>query len=333
MRVFVAGATGALGKHLVPELLAAGHQVIGMSRTAAKADALRASGAEAVIADALNREAVMDAVIRARPNVVVHELTALAKMRNLKHFDREFEITNRLRTEVTEYLLDAAHACGSERFIAQSYGSWPNERKGGRVKSEDDPLDSEPPASMRRSLDAIRRLEQMVPSAVGLTGIVLRYGAFYGPGTSMGAGGEITELVRQRMFPVFGDGAGVWSFIHIADAARATRLAVEHGPVGIYNIVDDEPAEASVWLPDFARAIGAKPPYRLPAWIGRLFIGEAGVLMMTKIRGSSNQKASDILGWRPIFRSWRDGFRNGLSPEASRDWFTRVLSARGGGSR
>lgn len=313
MRVFLAGATGAIGKRLVPLLVSAGHHVVGMTRTPAKADELRAAGAEPVVADALDRDAVRDAVLQARPTVVIHQMTALTKMRNLKHFDDEFELTNRLRTEGTEYLLTAARAAGAERFIAQSYTGWPNARTGDRVKSEEDPLDTNPPEAMRRTLDAIRQLEQMVPGASGLTGIVLQYGSFYGHGTSIGEGGDIYEMVRKRRFPIVGDGAGVWSFIHIDDAAQATGLALGEVPAGIYNIVDDEPAEVSVWLPELARAIGAKPPYHLPAWIGRLVIGDAGLSMMTEARGSSNAKAKRVLGWRPSYASWRDGFRRGLS--------------------
>jgi 2-alkyl-3-oxoalkanoate reductase len=313
MKIFLAGATGALGKRLVPLLVKGGHQVVAATRSSGKADTLRAAGAEPVVVDALDRDAVTAAVAAARPDVVVHQMTALAGVRSLKKFDEEFALTNRLRTEGTEHLLAAARSAGTRSFIAQSYTGWPNMREGGRVKTEDEPLDPHPPKTMRRTLDAIRQLETMVSSASHMTGIVLRYGSFYGPGTLLAPGGDVVEAVRQRKFPVIGDGAGVWSFIHVDDAANATRLAIERGASGIYNIVDDEPAEVSAWLPDLARAIGAKPPYHLPAWLGRLVIGEAGISMMTKVRGSSNAKAKLALNWQPGYASWRDGFRRGFS--------------------
>jgi len=313
MKIFIAGATGAIGKRLVPLLVADGHQIFGMTRRQDRAAGLATAGAQAVVADALDRAAVLEAVMAARPDVVVHQLTAISHMRDLKHFDREFALTNRLRTDGTENLLAAAKAAGVGRFVAQSYSGWPNPRTGGRIKTEDDPLDPAPPRYMRQTLDAIRKLEQLVNSVEGMTGIVLRYGGFYGPGTSMGEGGEFLEMIRRRKLPIFGSGAGVWSFLHIDDAASATRLAIERGPAGVYNVVDDEPAEVSTWLPELARILGVRPPYRLPAWLGKLAIGEAGMSIMTQIRGSSNAKAKRILGWTPIYASWREGFRRGLS--------------------
>ncbi len=318
MRIFLAGATGALGKRLGPLLVSDGHHVVGMTKTPGKTSQLEAVGVQPVVADALDRSAVFQAVIDAHPEVVIHQVTALAKLRNLRNWEREFALTNRLRTEGTENLLAAAQQAGARLLVAQSYTGWPNERSGGLRKTEDDPLDSSPPRSMQGTLDAIVRLERIVTSAAGLTGIVLRYGSFYGPGTSTGEGGDIVEMVRQRKFPIIGDGAGVWSFLHVDDAAGATRLAIERGIPGIFNIVDNEPAPVSVWLPELAQAIGAKPPYHLPAWIGRLLVGEGGLLMMTKIRGSSNGKAKRVLGWRPAYPSWRDGFRRGLAPEQGR---------------
>ena len=239
-------------------------------------------------------------------------------MRSLKRFDDEFAVTNRLRTEGTSHLVAAATVAGARKIVAQSYTGWPNQRQGGRVKTEADPLDSDPPSTMTRTLDAIQTLEHIVLHADALNGIVVRYGSLYGPGTSISCKGEIVEMVRQRKFPLVGNGAGVWSFIHVDDAARATQLAIERGAPGLYNIVDDEPAEVSEWLPELARAVGARPPVRLPAWIGRFAIGEAGVSMMTKIRGSSNAKAKRALGWQPEYASWRDGFRRGLSAELPR---------------
>ena len=251
----------------------------------------------------------MNAVMAVRPDVIVHQMTALASVRSLKHFDDKFALTNRLRTEGTEHLIAAGRAAGTQKIVVQSYTGWPNAREGDRVKTEEDPLEPSPPKTMTRSLEAIRKLESLTVNSSGISGTVLRYGSFYGPGTSISEDGEIVELVRQRKFPVVGSGAGVWSFIHIDDAANATQLAIESDAPGIYNIVDDEPAEVSVWLPELARALSAPPPRHVPAWLGRLFLGEAGVWMMTKSRGSSNMKAKRVLGWKPAYASWRDGFR------------------------
>ena len=306
MRIFVAGATGAMGKQLVPRLVTAGHQVTGMTRTEAKQNALRALGAEPVVADALDPEQVADVVAQAQPDVIVHQLTAIATL-DLRHFDRDFALTNRLRTEGTDHLLSAGRAVGVERFIAQSYTSWPYARTGGAVKREDDPLDPTPAREMRESLAAIRHLEAAVTGADWTEGIVLRYGGFYGPGTSMSLGGEQLEMIRKRRFPVVGNGQGMWSFVHIADAAEATVLAVEHGQRGIYNVVDDEPAPVAEWLPAMAESIGAPRPWHVPRFVGRLLAGEAGAVMMTETRGASNAKAKRDLGWEPRHPSWRAG--------------------------
>jgi nucleoside-diphosphate-sugar epimerase len=317
MRIFLAGATGAVGSRLLPLLVAAGHDVVASTRTSGKTGALRAAGAQPLILDVLDRGAVMNAVAAARPDVVIHQATALAGVRDFKDFDREFTITNALRTQGTRHLIDAAREAGVGRFVAQSYTGWPNIREGGPVKTEDDPLDPHPPRTMTHTLDAIRYLEAAVSSLSGMTGIALRYGSFYGPGTSLGyndAGepGDVVRLVQERKFPIVGGGGGVWSFTQIDDAAAAARLAAEQGPPGIYNIVDDEPAAVSVWLRELARAIGAKPPYRIPAWLARPMIGEAMLAMLTTARGSSNAKAKRMLGWQPVYASWREGFRRGL---------------------
>ena len=306
MRIFVAGATGAMGKQLVPRLVTAGHRVIGMTRTESKRDALSALGAKPVLADALDPEQVADAVALAQPDVIIHQLTAIATL-DLRHFDRDFALTNRLRTEGTDHLLSAGRAVGVERFIAQSYTSWPYARTGGAVKREDDPLDPTPAREMRESLAAIRHLEAAVTGADWTEGIVLRYGGFYGPGTSMSPGGEQLEMIRKRKFPVVGNGQGMWSFVHIADAAEATVLAVEHGQRGIYNVVDDEPAPVAEWLPAMAESIGAPRPWHVPRFVGRLLAGEAGAVMMTETRGASNAKAKRDLGWEPRHPSWREG--------------------------
>jgi nucleoside-diphosphate-sugar epimerase len=313
MKIFLAGATGVVGRSLVPLLRTRGHQIIATTRAAEKTAALRELGAEPTIVDPLDREGVMRAVESAAPDVVVHQLTALGHMRSLKRFDDEFAVTNRLRTQGVDYLLEAAQSARAARFVAQSFTGWPNIREGARVKTENDPLDPHPPASMQRTLDAIRHLERAATGAPGIEAIVLRYGYFYGPGTALAPDGDIFEAVRRRQLPIVGSGAGVWSFIHVHDVAAATAIAIEGVPPGLYNIVDDEPAEVATWLPELARTIGAKPPRHLPAWIGRLAIGDAGVAMMTESRGSSNAKAKRVFEWQLTYPSWRDGFRHDLS--------------------
>ncbi len=306
MKVFVAGATGAIGRQLVPRLVAAGHEVTGMTRTESKQALLRELGAVPVVADALDPDQVADAVGRARPDVIVHQLTALAGMQ--RYTEREAAPTNRVRTEGTDHLLSAGQAVGVQRFVAQGvagFGAYG--RTGTLVKSEQDPLDPAPVKEMRETLGALKHLEHAVLGAEWTEGIVLRYGVFYGPGTTLAPGEEQFELIRKRKFPVVGDGGGVWSFIHIADAAEATVAAIEHGSRGVYNVVDDEPAPVAEWLPALAQELGAKKPLRVPRFVGRLFAGEPGVVMMTEIRGASNAKAKRELAWRPAHPSWRQG--------------------------
>src|SRR3954470_22095328 len=313
MKVFVAGATGALGLGLLPQLVARGHAVIGMTQTPPKQDLLRAVGARPVVADALDADAVARAVAEAEPDVIVHQLTAL-KAIDFRHIDRTFALTNRLRTEGTDHLLAAGRAVGARRVVAQSYTGWPFARSGGPVKTEDDPLDPHPPNALRATLNAIRHVERAVTSIDWGEGVVLRYGGFYGPGTSLSADprAEMAEVVRKRKFPLVGDGEGVWSFVHIDDAAAATVAAVEHGATGIYQVVDDEPAPVRDWLPTLAKALDAKPPHHVPRWLGRLAAGEAATVMMTEMRGASNAKAKRELGWQPVYASWRTGFAEGL---------------------
>jgi nucleoside-diphosphate-sugar epimerase len=313
MKVFVAGASGAVGARLVPLLVAGGHEVVAMGRSAEKAERLRSVGAEPVVADGLDRDAVVDAVGRAAPQVVVHHMTALTDAKSFKRFDDEFALTNRLRTQGTDNLLEAARASGVSRFVAQSYGNWNYARTGTTIKREEDALDPSPPANQRRSLEAIRYLEAAVVGADGIEGIALRCGNFYGPGTGFAVDGAMVELVRKRRLPIVGDGGGVWSFAHVDDVAAATIAAIGHGAPGVYNIVDDDPAPVSVWLPELARTLGARPPRRVPVWVGRLVTGEVGVSMMTQIRGASNAKAKRELGWKPRYGSWREGFRSGLA--------------------
>ena len=300
MRVFVAGASGAIGTRLVPRLVDRGHEVIGTSRSAAKAERLRALGAEPVALELLDGAAVRRAVLQAAPDAIVHQATSLAELTFSRNFDRTFAKTNRLRTEGTDALLAAAREAGVDRFVAQSFASYRNARVGGPVKTEDDPLDPAPVATTRESSAAMRYLEEVVTNAGG---IALRYGIFYGA-----ANDGLIEPVRKRQYPIVGDGGGVASFIHLDDAAAATVLALEHDGPGIFNVVDDEPAPVREWLPVLAEALGAGPPRRFPRWLARLVAGEAAVVMGTEARGASNAKAKRELGWEPRYPSWREGF-------------------------
>jgi nucleoside-diphosphate-sugar epimerase len=304
MKVFVAGATGALGRALVPRLVVRGHEVVGMTRSAAKQDLVRGLGARPVMADALDPDAVAEAVASAEPDVIVHELTALSgpmSVREARHPDRAFAttMTNRLRTEATDHLLAAGRAVGARRFVAQSFGAFRFARTGGPLQP---------------GLDAILYLERAVTTIEWGAGLALRYGSFYGPGTAISRApdAQIAEPIRKRRFPVVGDGGGIWSHVHIDDAATATAVAVERGEPGVYNVVDDEPAPVREWLPVLASALDAKPPRRVPRWVGRLAAGEAATAMMTEVRGASNEKAKRELGWQPGYASWRQGFAQGL---------------------
>jgi nucleoside-diphosphate-sugar epimerase len=313
MKVFVAGATGALGTQLVPLLVAKGHEVVGMTRTDAKRDQLRRVGARPVVADALDADAVGRAVGEAEPDVIVHQLTAIPPKINMRRFEREFALTNRLRTEGTDHLLSAGRAAGVKRVVAESNAAV-YARTGGPVKGEDAALDDDPPPEMRPGLAALRHLEAAVTGAPWTEGVALRYGWLYGPGTSIALEplGSQIELLRKRQVPIVGRGTGIWSFVHIEDAATATVAAVEGGPAGIYNVVDDEPAPVSEWAPVLAAAVGAKRPLRVPRWVGRLAAGEWAVTTMTEIRGASNDKAKRELGWQLRHPSWRQGFAEGL---------------------
>ena len=315
MRIFVAGASGALGVQLVPELVAAGHDVVAMTRTPSKQDLLRALGARPVVADALDPDAVAGVVGEAEPEVIVHQLTSLSGVMDLRHPDRFFATTNRLRTEATDHLLAAGRAVGAQRFVAQSYAAWRYARTGGPVQTEADPLEPDPPVPALRSvLAAILHLERAVTTIEWGEGLVLRYGNFYGPGTgiSLAPDAVMSASIRKRQFPVVGGGGGVWSHIHIEDAAAATAAAVERGQPGVYNVVDDEPAPVREWLPVLASALGAKPPRRIPRWLGRMAAGEMATIMMTDVRGASNAKAKRELDWRLRYPSWRLGFTKGL---------------------
>jgi nucleoside-diphosphate-sugar epimerase len=300
MRVFVAGASGALGRWLVPQLIDAGHEVVGTHVSPARSELLRTLGAKPVRLDLLDARAVREAVLEAEPEAIVHQATALADARWGRNFDRTFAGTNALRTTGTDALLAAAREAGARRFVAQSFASYRCVREGGPVKSEDDPLDPTPPANARQSFEAMAYLEDAVTAAGG---IALRYGAFYGA-----ADDGLIEPVRARRYPIIGDGGGITSWIHLEDAAAATVLALGHDGPAIYNVVDDEPAPLREWLPVLTRALGAKPPRHFPAWLARLIAGEAAVVMGTDARGASNAKARQELGWTPRHPSWRTGF-------------------------
>ena len=301
MRVFVAGASGAIGTRLVPQLIERGHEVIGTSRSPRNAERVRALGAQPIVLDLLDRDAVIEAVAAAQPDAIVHQATALADVKFSRNLDRTFAPTNRLRTEGTDALVAAARAADVRRFVAQSFASFRYAREGGPVKTEDDPLDPTPVSTTRETNAAMRYLDQAVVDAGG---IALRYGGFYGA-----ANDGLLAPVRKRQFPIVGEGGGVSSFIHLDDAAAATVLALEHdGGPAIYNVVDDEPAPVREWLPVLANVLGAKPPRHFPRWLARLFAGEAGVLMGTESRGASNAKVKRELGWTPRYPSWREGF-------------------------
>ncbi len=307
MRIFITGATGALGRHLVPRLVAAGHEVTATTRTPGKVAQLREAGARPRVVDGLDRDAVIAAVRAAAPEVIVHEMTALSRMRSLRNVDRVFAATNQLRTRGTDNLLTAAALAGTRRVIAQSAERM-NERSGGPVKTEADPLDARPVPSAAQTVAAIKHVETTVPLAAP-EGIVLRYGSLYGPGASE----FLLDAVRKRQMPVIGGGTGIWSFIEVTDAAAATLAAVDRGAPGVYNVVDSDPAPVAEWLPYLAAVAGAKPPLRMPTWLGRLLAGEFVVAQMTNARGSSNEKARRELGWEPRYGSWRNGFRAWVS--------------------
>ena len=310
MRVFVAGATGVVGRRLVPLLASVGHDVIASTTSPNKVTAIEHMGADAVRLDILDAEATCKVIDDAKPDAIIHEATALAKIgNNFRQFDRMFATTNLLRTTGTRNLLAAAENSGVQRFIAQSFCGWSYPRDGAPVKTEDDPLDPDPLPAFKQTLAAIKELETLV-TAYG--GVVLRYGGLYGPGTSMAPGGPQYEAVRKRMLPIVGDGGGLFSFLHVDDAATATLAALTQGR-GIYNIVDDEPAPLREWLPYLATIIGAKPPRHAPVWLAKLIAGSGAVAMLTEGRGGSNAKAKRELDWRPQYASWRDGFRHALS--------------------
>jgi len=300
VRVFVAGASGALGSRLVPQLIDAGHEVIGTHNSPASAELLRVLGTKPVMVDLLDARAVRKAVLQSEPDAIVHQATALANMKFGRSLDKTFAKTNELRTKGTDALLAAAREAGVRRFVAQSFAPYRYAREGGPVKTEDDPLDPTPPPNTQETYGAMTYLENVVTD---FGGIALRYGGFYGA-----ANDGLIEPVRKRQVPIVGDGGGIMSFVHLEDGAAAAVLALEHDEPAIYNIVDDEPAPVREWLPVLAQALGAKPPRHFPKWLARLFAGEAAVVMGTEARGASNAKAKRELGWTPRYPTWRKGF-------------------------
>jgi len=313
MKIFIAGASGAIGSQLVPQLVARGHEVVGTTRSAAKTGTLRALGAEPVIVDVLDPDAVADVVAKAEPEVIVHQATALAGPLSMRNVKRMAAATNRLRSEGTDHLLAAGRAVGVGRFVAQSNFAM-LERAGGPVADESGRIEPNPPADGKEAADAMRHLEEAVTGITWADGIVLRYGGFYGPGTGIEAAPDavMAGLIRKRRFPIVGGGGGVWSMVHIVDAASATVAAIERGKPGIYHVADDEPAPVRDFLPVLARALGAKPPRRVPAWVARSLAGRAAVDTMTRVRGISSEKAKRELGWTLQYPSWRTGFTEGL---------------------
>jgi nucleoside-diphosphate-sugar epimerase len=312
VRVFVAGASGAIGRPLVPRLVAAGHEVTGTTRSEERAEAIRAAGATAAVGDVFDAAYLRAAMDEARPEVLVHELTSLPDRLDFRK-EGTYEATNRVRTEGTRILLDAARDAGARRFVCQSI-AFAYRPEGGRVKTEDDPLMDDIPGNFGSGIRALNEMEAMVLGAEGLEGVVLRYGFFYGPGTYYGEDGTTTADVRRRRMPIVGRGTGLFSFVHVHDAADATVAAVERGAPGIYNVTDDEPAPMSEWLPVFAAAVGAKPPRRVPLWLARFVGGREVPTFALELRGASNEKAKRELGWEPAHPTWRTGFRESDQP-------------------
>jgi 2-alkyl-3-oxoalkanoate reductase len=309
VRIFLAGATGAIGAPLLRLLVAEGHEVTGMTRSPERAEAVRATGANAAVADALDADAVTSAVVAARPEAVVHQLTAIPARLDPRKIARDFALTDRLRTQGTHNLVAAAQQAGVSRILAQSIAFAYAPGPPGTVHVEGDPPIADPPAQFKRSAAAIAELERTV---LGAGGLVLRYGYFYGPGTSISPDGSVGQEVARRRLPIVGGGRGVWSFIHVDDAAHATAAALAHGSSGVYNVVDDEPAAVAEWIPALADALGAKPPRRAPAWLARPLAGEYGLMTMTRAQGASNALAKRELGWTPRHAGWREGFQTAL---------------------
>lgn len=316
MRLLLAGASGAIGQTLIPLLIQQQHEVFGVFRNPANADRVQRLGATPVVLDALDATAVTNQVARIKPQIVIHQLTAIPARIDLRNFDREFVLTNRLRTEGTRNLITAAVNAGAEKFIAQSFAGWSYARTGSAPKTEEDALDPTPPPRLKPTLDALRTLETTVLNEPRLSGIILRYGWLYGPHSAIASDGTMIEDIRKRKVPLVGKGTGVWSFLHLYDAATATVAAITNAKPGIYNIADDDPSSVAEWLPYLAQCVGAKPPIHVPSWLARLLIGEHAVILMNENRGVSSAKAKRELNWTPKWSSWRQGFCNSLASTA-----------------
>lgn len=317
MKVFVAGATGVIGRQLLPRLVEAGHTVVAMTRDSDRVSNIRAAGAQPVVLDVFEGDSLQRAVLDAKPEVVIHQLTNIPQHIDPRHVSRDMAPTNRLRTEGTQLLMQAAKAAGARRFIAQSIATYYTPSNGPAM--ETDPLYKDAPDAFVEIVEAVDQLEHMVLNTPGIEGVVLRYGYLYGPGTIYSAQGSFTHDVRRRRIPIIGNGGGMFSFTHVEDAAAATVLAVDRGNPGIYNIVDDDPAPLREWLPVYAKLVGAPSPMHVTKFIGRLAAGRFGIYFMTEQRGASNQKAKQALGWSPKYRSWRDGFPAELTSAVGAD--------------
>lgn len=314
MKIFIAGATGAIGRHLLPRLTKAGHEVTAITRSQNHGEQIRNDGARPIVCDVFDRDKLKQAVAAAEPEIVIHQLTNLPQRIDPRRIEQSLAQTNKLRTEGTQILMDAAKSAGARRFIAQSISSY-YAPTSTMPATEDELLYKNAPAAFASIIHAIDNLEHTVLNTPGIDGIILRYGYFYGPGTAYAVDGTFAEDVRHRRVPIIGDGGGVLSFIHVEDAAAATVLALNHGKAGIYNIVDDNPISIHEWLPSYADMLDAPRPLHLPKFVGRLGAGHFGVYFMTEQRGASNKKAEQELGWRPAYPSWRDGFRLELAPQ------------------
>jgi nucleoside-diphosphate-sugar epimerase len=311
MRIFFAGATGVIGRRVLPLLVAGGHEVTAMTRSDSRAGALRESGAAPVVCDVFDADGLRSAMEAARPEVVLHELTDLPPALDPRKLEEQAAGNDRIRTEGTRNLVAGAVAAGARRMVAQSI-AFAYEPTGSDLKTEDDPLWDDAAWPLKRSVEALRELDDAVTRTAGIEGLVLRYGFFYGPGSAYAPDGHFAREARRRRFPVVGKGTGIFSFIHVDDAAAATVAAIERGAPGIYNVVDDEPAPFREWVPAYAEALGAKRPRRVPVWLARLVAGGYSVHLATEMHGAANAKAKAELGWEPRYPSWREGFRTAL---------------------
>jgi nucleoside-diphosphate-sugar epimerase len=312
LKVFVAGGSGAIGRRLIPMLAAAGHEVAGMTRDEGRAPALRELGATPAVCDVFDRGSVEEAVCGFEPDVVVHQLTALPERMNPRKLEEEYEKNDRVRREGARNLLEAARAAGARRLVAQGIAFWYAPTGDGTLHGEDDPLFTDAPEPIGTSVRNMLATEEIVLGDDAIEGVVLRYGFFYGPGTWYAPDGFLGSLTRRWLNPIVGRGTGVFPFVHVDDAASATVAALT-GPPGVYNVVDDDPAPMSVWMPEYAEALGARKPLRAPTAVAKVVAGRGPVDWQDQLEGADNAKAKRELGWQPRYPSWRTGFREGLA--------------------